>query len=170
MIAEHLSLGELERRQKDASSIEQFRRWQVILIRVKNPSMSVREVAGICGVAYKTVTQWSWLYNTQGPENYILTGRGGRHRCHLSEEKEQQLLQSIQKKAGQGIIVTVQSVKKAAEKMIGRELPKDYAYDLLHRWGWRKVMPHTYHPDGDENTREAFKKTSRVCWRPPDRN
>lgn len=170
IIAGHLSNDELQRLMKEAGSIEQFRRYQVIFLRQTNPSMPVSQVAKICSVAYRTVTQWTWLYNRNKVEDYLLAGRGGRRNSHLPEAAEVKLLESLCEKAEKGQVVTVQSVKKAAEKVIGHELPKDYAYDLLHRHRWRKIMPHTYHPKKDQEKQDAFKKTSRICWMPPESN
>jgi Transposase and inactivated derivatives len=170
MIKEHLSLEVLSRNMKEACSINQFRRWQVIFLRLKSPEMSVHDIAELCTVPYRTITHWTWLYNTKGPDAYILLGRGGRRRFHLPVEAEQEILQSVREKAERGIIVTAQTVKLLAEKKIGHELPKDYAYDLLHRNHWRKIMPHTYHPKGNEEAQVAFKKTTRISWLPPEKN
>lgn len=170
MIQPHLTVEEISLRMKEACSVAQFRRWQAIFLRLQTPSLSVCEIANICSVSRKTVVQWTWLYNTKGPENYILVGRGGRHRFILSETAEQELLQSLQEKAERGVIITAHAVKIAVEAKVGHEVPKDYAYDLLHRNRWRKIMPHTYHPNGDENARSAFKKTTRICWIPPEKN
>jgi len=168
MIEPHLSLEEVSLKLKESNSINQYRRWQVIFLRLKNPEMSVQDVADQCCIPYRTVTQWCWFYNTKGAESYILIGRGGRRRFHLTEEGEREVLQAILEKAQRGVIVTAQTVKLFAEKKIGRELPKDYAYDLLHRNNWRKIMPHTYHPQGNEEARETFKKSTRIFWLPPE--
>lgn len=165
-----LSADELQRRMKESDSIEQFKRYQVIFLRLTNPDMPVGQVAQTCGVAYRTVTQWTWYYNHSKIEDYLLAGRGGRRRSHLSEENEIKLLSCLCQKAEKGQIITVQAVRKAAEGAVGHELPKDYAYDLLHRHKWRKIMPHTHHPKKDAEKQEAFKKTSRTFWLPPEKN
>lgn len=169
-VVNHLSAEDLRKRMSEAFSIDQFRRYQVIYLRLSSPELSVSKVAELCSVAYRTVTQWTWLYNTYGVEEYTLAGRGGRRNAHLSEEDEIKLLESLRGKADNGQVVTVLKVKKAAEKVIGRELPKDYAYDLLHRHRWRKVMPHTHHPKKDAGAQEAFKKTTRHYWLPPEKD
>lgn len=170
VISGSLSAEELQCRMKSADSIEQFRRYQVIFLRLTNPEMSVSQVANVCGVAYRTVTQWTWYYNHRQIEDYLLSGRGGRRNSHLSEKAEEALLSGLRDKAEKGQVITVQSVKKAAEKVLGHELAKDYAYDLLHRHHWRKIMPHTYHPQKDQSAQNTFKKTSRICWIPPENN
>lgn len=170
MIRPYLTLDEISFRMKESCSIDQFRRWQTIYLRLKTPSISVREVASICSVSYKTVVQWTWLYNTNGPDHYALVGRGGRRHFILSEAAELELFQSLEEKAGRGVIVTAHAVKCAAEVKVGHEVPKDYAYDLLHRNRWRKIMPHTYHPNGNEESRSSFKKTTRIYWLPPEKH
>ena len=165
-----LSVAELESKLKDADTLEQYKRWQVILVRTKNPDMSVREVASLCQIAYKTVTQWTWIYNKGGAEQLILSGRGGRHHSLMSEGDEMNMLKTLQAKAEAGHVVTALSVKKASEEILGRPVNKDYAYNVLHRHKWRKIMPHTYHPQGDKEAREAFKKTTRIFWIPPSMN
>lgn len=168
-LADHLSIEDLRRRMSESVSIEQFRRYQVIFIRLTSPEMPVSRVAELCSVAYRTVTQWTWLYNRLGPDGYVLSGRGGRRHSHLSADAEKALLDGLAAKAGKGLVITVLSVKKASEKAVGYELPKDYAYDLLNRHGWRKVMPRTHHPKKDLERQETFKKTFRNSWKPPER-
>lgn len=170
IVAAHMNQEELLLRMKKADCIEQLKRYQVIYLRLTNPDMSVSQIASLCGVAYRTVTQWTWYYNRHGAEKYMLSGKGGRRNAHLSEEEEISLLNTLHGKAEKGYIVTVQAVKKAAEKLIGHELPKDYAYDLLHRNKWRKIMPHTYHPNRDAEKQESFKKTSKSFWLPPEKS
>ncbi|MCX5805780.1 MAG: winged helix-turn-helix domain-containing protein [Proteobacteria bacterium] len=36
---------------------------------------------------------------------------------------------------------------------------------MLHRHGWRKVIPHLQHPKADKEKQEEFKKTSGACGR-----
>lgn len=95
VISGHLSDGELQSRMKTADTIEQFRRYQVIFLRQTNPAMPVSVVAKICSVAYRTVTQWTWLYNRNKVEDYLLAGRGGRRNSHLPEAAEIKLLESL---------------------------------------------------------------------------
>lgn len=170
VVLDHLSSEELHKMMAGADSIEQLRRYQVIYLRLTEPTMPVSKVANLCAVAYRTVTQWTWYYNKHGVDEYILSGKGGRRNFHLSEDAEKALLATLSEKAQKGFIITALAVKKAAEKLIGHELPKDYAYDLMRRHRWRKVMPHTHHPKKDPQAQEAFKKTSRPCWIPPEIN
>ena len=51
MIRPYLTLDEISFRMKESCSIDQFRRWQAIYLRLKMPSISVREVASICSAS-----------------------------------------------------------------------------------------------------------------------
>lgn len=164
----HLTQEEIKARMAEAQRLDQFKRWQVIYMRLYHPGLSVQAVADNCGVEYRTVTQWTWLYNKFGPDEYCLAGRGGRHRELLALEDEERMLEELFAKAEKGQIVTARVVRKKAEAVLGHTVSKDYAYDLLHRHDWRKVQPRPHHPKHDKAKQAAFKKTSITCWMPPE--
>jgi len=167
-IQPHLDRMALKQNMDEARSLEQFRRWQVIYIRLTQPGLAVATVADLCGVQYKTVTQWTWMYNKEGPDKYCLAGRGGRRKGLMDLDEEHRLLEELTEKATKGQLVTAHAVRKKTERMLGRPISKDYAYDLLHRHQWRKVQPRPHHPKRDEERQRDFKKTSRICWLPPE--
>ena len=166
-IKKHLDDETLAQRVKESSCLEQQRRWQVIFLRQTQPGLPVKGVAQTCGVAYKTVTQWTWGYNKNGPDWLETKPRGGRRRGLMSAEQEAVFMERMGQNAKDASHVTAAKVKAAAERELGRPVPKDYAYDLMWRHGWRKVMPRTCHPKGDPQAREDFKKNSRKHWLPP---
>jgi len=168
-IEPHLKKSELKHRMNEAQSLDQFRRWQVIYMRLAQPGLSVGAVADACGVRYRTVTQWTWMYNKFGPREYCLAGRGGRRRGLLGLEQERRLLVELTVKAKKGQVVTARIVRERAERLVGHSVSKDYAYDLLHRHEWRKVQPRPHHPKRNKAKQQAFKKTSRTCWIPPEK-
>ena len=53
------------------------------------------------------------------------------------------------------------------EKKVEQPVSKDYLYDLLHRHGWRKVVPRPQHPQADRKKQAAFKKNFPSWWEPP---
>lgn len=165
----HLTKEEIKARMNEAQSLEQFKRWQVIFMRWSHPELSVQAVAEACGAQYRTVTQWTWMYNKYGPDQYCLAGRGGRRRELLALEEERRLLEELTDQAEKGQIVTASTVREKAQDVIGQEVSKDYAYDLLHRHGWRKVQPRPHHPKRDKASQATFKKTSTNCWMPPEK-
>lgn len=163
----HLSNETLAQRVREAVCLDQQRRWQVIYLRQTHPEMPVKNVAQACGVAYKTVTQWTWGYNKHGPLWLETKPRGGRRCGLMTPGQEAAFMDEMKARTHEASHVTAAKIKAAAEQRLGRALPKDYAYDLLWRHGWRKVMPHTHHPKADRQAQEAFKKNSRKFWMPP---
>ena len=120
-----------------------------------------------CGVSYKTVTQWTWGYNKNGPGWLEIKPRGGRRRAWMTFKEESAFMDNLRAETPAASLVTAANVKAAVEKHLGKDVPKDYAYDLLWRHGWRKVMPRTHHPKADAQAREDFKKNSRKHWQAP---
>ena len=169
MIEKHLSDETLAARVRESTCLDQQRRWQVVFLRQTQPGMPVKGVASACGVRYRTVTQWTWGYNRHGPGWLESKARGGRRRGLMSAQDEAAFMEGLARDAQGASHVNAAKVKAAAERRLGRKLPKDYAYDLLRRHGWRKVMPRTRHPKGDAQAREDFKKNSRKSWLPPQK-
>ncbi len=59
----------------------------------------------------------------------------------MSYEEEQKILDQCAKEAEEGKVLTVSDVRKKLEEYLGRETTPNYAYGVLKRHGWRKVMP-----------------------------
>lgn len=85
----------------------------------------------------------------------------------MSLEEEEQYLEGIRVEAEQGRLVGAFLLPEGIEKKLGRRVSKDYLYDLLHRHGWRKVVPRPRHPKADIERREEFKENFQSWWKPP---
>jgi len=166
-IREHVEPSQILRQMRDSETREQFQRWQAIYLVAKG--LRVEQAAEYIGVAKGTIYQWIFQYNHQGPESFSLQGRGGRRFGMMSVEEEAGLLDSIRAEAERGEIVGTFWLRELVEKKLGRKVSKDYLYDLLHRHGWRKVVPRPRHPNADLEKQEEFKKNSRSSWQPPAR-
>ena len=140
-IEPHLDKQQLQQKLGEAQSLDQFKRWQTIYLRFTQPELSIQAIAEACNVQYRTVTQWTWLYNKLGPDQYCLAGRGGRRHALLDPTEEKRLLEELQAKAEKGQMITAHNVREKAKTLLGRDVSKDYAYDVLHRHAWRKVQP-----------------------------
>ena len=75
----------------------------------------------------------------------------------------------MRNRAAKGEIVTAAKIRTAAENFLKHPVAKDFAYDLMHRQGWRKIMPRPEHPRQDKSKQEALKKTFRSYWAPPEK-
>lgn len=165
-IVGHLAPEDLKERMLASERREQFQRWQVIFM-LSTKRLRADEVAELVGVAKGTVYQWVHAYNRRGPQALALQGRGGRRNALLLPDQEREVLAGLAEQAQAGTVVIAQRVREQVQERLGRPVSKDYAYDLLHRHGWRKVAPRPEHPKGDKARQEAFKKNSPASWRPP---
>jgi len=168
VLASHLGEYEIRQRMKASKDRSQFQRWQVILLTVKGLPADI--VADYVGTTKGTVHQWVHHYNHDGPDEFLLHGRGGRRFGLLPLDEEEAFLENIRTTAGRGRILTAFAIQAALEEKVGRAVSEDYLYDLLHRHGWRKVMPQPHHPKADREQQEDFKKNFRSWWQPPRKN
>jgi transposase len=164
-IRDHLNQEQIRKEMQGPGTREQFQRWQAIYLMAKG--LLVEQVAEYVGVAKGTIHQWVFQYNHQGPGSFSLQGRGGRRFGIMSVEEEADLLEGLRAEAERGEIVGAFWLREMVEKKLGREVSKDYLYDLLHRHDWRKVVPRPRHPKADVEKQEEFKKNSRSWWQPP---
>jgi transposase len=166
-IASHLDEKGLKKQMKASTKREQFQRWQVIFLASKGIPSEV--IADYVGTTKGTVHQWVHRYNHHGPDGILLQGRGGRRFGLLTLDEERDLLEQVRSKAEQGQILTAYAVRAHIEEKTGKAVSKDYLYDVLHRHGWRKLMPQTRHPKADREKQEEFKKNSRSWWPAPQK-
>ena len=161
----HLDQEEIKRRMKASEDRKQFQRWQCIFLTGKGLQADV--VADCVGITPGTVHQWVHRYNHEGPDGFVLHGRGGRRFGFLTTDEEKAFLEQIVSTAKKGRIITAFAIKTQIEQKVGKDVSKDYLYDILHRNGWRKVMPRPQHPKADAEKQEEFKKNFRSWWQPP---
>ena len=119
------------------------------------------EVATLLGISTQAVWLWIGQYNRQGPAGLQRKGRGGRRWAFLTLDQEQDLLATLQEKAGQGKVITAKQIYRRVCRAVGKEVSLDYVYRLLHRHGWRKLGPRPRHVQSDPQVQAEFKKNSR---------
>ena len=168
VLENHLSRDELRKRMIESESREQFQRWQALFMASKG--LAAGKIAEYVGSTPGTVHQWIFHYNHGGPEGFLLQGRGGRRFGLLSIEEEEALLAELRARAEQGGIVAAFAIRSQVEGKAGKRVSKDYLYDLLHRHGWRKVMPRPKHPKAKKEEQAEFKKNFPASWRPPQQH
>jgi len=167
MLMNHLDEEGLKQQMKASADREQFQRWQAIFLTSKGLTSAV--VADYVGTTKGTVHQWVYQYNHHGPNGMLLQGRGGRRFGLLTLEEERDLLEQARSKAEQGRILTAYALTDHIEKKTGKVVSGDYLYDVLHRHGWRKVMPRPRHPKANKEKQEEFKKNCRSWWQAPQK-
>jgi transposase len=82
--------------------------------------------------------------------------RGGRYHSLMSEEEEAAFLSQFEEAGGNGSILTANDIKEKLERRLGRSVHLATVYRILHRRGWRKVVPGI--PRGTMRLRRPLKK------------
>jgi transposase len=79
----------------------------------------------------------------------------------LSKDEEAEFLKPFFEPAAKGMICVAGQIKKSLEDLLDHKVHHSTVYRMLHRNGWREVVPRPVHPQAKEEAQEAFKKTSR---------
>ena len=117
-----------------------------------------KEVAKAAGFHPAYVTQLVAKYRDHGLEAISGNHYGGNHR-NMSVEKEAAILTPFKEEAEKGKIVETKKIAEAYQSAVDHPVGKGQIYRVLHRHGWRKVMPRSKHPKkASEEEIESSKK------------
>ena len=105
---------------KTSADREQFQRWQTIFLTGKGLSSEV--VADYVGCTKGTVHQWVYRYNHEGPDGFLLQGRGGRHFGLLTLDEESYLLEQVRPEAEEGRLIAACAIRSHIEEKTGEEV------------------------------------------------
>jgi transposase len=156
----HLSVEEVKQRLKTDPRPWCRQRWLIIYNALSAPRKA-EEIARHCGVSKAMVHQVVSSYNRLGVEAVETPGKGGRRHQYLTLQQEQEFLAPFFARAQRGEIATSAEIQQAFEARVGHEVDDSTIYRLLHRHGWRKLMPRPRHPKASKEAQEQFKKTLR---------
>ena len=117
-----------------------------------------REVAEQTGFYPTTITRLVEKYRKNGLEAISGNHYGGNHR-NMSVEEEAAILAPFRARAEKGELVEIKEIKEAYQAAVDHPIGESQIYFVLHRHGWRKVMPRSRHPKkASDETIEASKK------------
>jgi transposase len=150
-----LSDEKLHDLQQRAQTKREFQRVQCLYF--GQHGCSSTDIVATVALSTATVKRVWADYRERGEEAIFEDRRGGRYHAHLTREEEEAFLAPFFEAAKKGGILVVQTVKEAYEKKVERRVGSSTIYDLLHRHGWRKIVPRPSHPQGDPVAREKFK-------------
>jgi transposase len=156
--AAHLSEFEVSIRLRQTTGREQ-RRWLVVWNALVDPRPA-SEIAMHADVSVSLVHSLISRYNRFGPKAIEGRERGIRRRCYLTKDEEADFLKPFLENASKGEICVAGPIKKALEEFLGHEVHHSTVYRMLHRNGWREIVPRPVHPEAKEEKQEAFKKIS----------
>jgi transposase len=135
----------------------QRERIQMVLLR--EGGMTQPAIAAAMGVSLSTVNRAHMAYDDGGIKALKPKANGGRKRENMTVAEEKALLARFAHAAGAGELLNIHDLKAAYEKAIGHPTSDSTVYNLLHRHGWRKLMPRPFHPKRNLAAQDAFKKT-----------
>ena len=116
------------------------------------------EVAQATGFHPAYVTTLVAKYRDKGLEAISGNHYGGNHR-NMSFEEEAEILAPYKAKAEKGELVEISEIQAAYHQAVGHSIGTSQIYYVLHRHGWRKVMPRSRHPKkASEEVIETSKK------------
>ena len=116
------------------------------------------EVAKATGFHAAYVTQLVAKYREGGLAAITSNHYGGNHR-NMSVEEEAAILEPFKTQAEKGEMVEIKKIAEAYQSAVDHSASKGQIYFVLHRHGWRKVMPRGRHPQkANEEEIAAYKK------------
>jgi transposase len=112
------------------------------------------------GVSAPYVNQLAAKYFSGGIEAIAGNHYGGNRR-NMSKEEEELILKPFYETAEKGELIEVAEINKAYQEKVDHKVGEKQIYRVLHRHGWRKIMPRSRHPKkATEEAIEASKKLS----------
>jgi len=117
-----------------------------------------KDIGEKCDLHPSYVSQLVSIYCNQGIGAIIENHYAGNRR-NMSKAEETAFLAGYKEQAEQGQIVETAAIKKAYEEKVGHSIGGGQIYCVLHRHGWRKIMPRSKHPNkASDEVIEASKK------------
>lgn len=119
---------------------------------------TAKEVSEKTGFYPTTITRLVEKYRKGGLEAISGNHYGGNHR-NMSVEEEAAILAPFREKAEKGQVIEIKEIKAAYQAAVDHTISDSQIYFVLHRHGWRKVMPRSRHPQkASDEAIEASKK------------
>ncbi len=148
----------LRKEMKKAATILAYRKMEAVALRGEGKKND--EIGEITGFHPDMTGRYAKEYLEGGIKALISDGRkGGNHR-NASEAEEEEFISEFEEAANKGKVVTVEEIAAAYDKRFGKDhKSKSTVYYLLHKLGFRKVMPRSKHPNSaSPEAIEASKK------------
>jgi transposase len=151
------TIAKLEKRLKEAKSAEDLRRVQTVYYRARF-DYPPAQIAEMTGYAVGTVHNIHSDYLEHGDKIFDSSRPGGRRAALMSVSEEAAFLAPFIAEGDAGGILEVSRIHEALCARMGRRVAIGTAYNILHRHGWRKIMPRARHPKADKEAQADFKK------------
>lgn len=117
-----------------------------------------KEISEKTGFHMQYITVLVSRYKTKGIASIVENHYRGNRR-NLSYAEEEQILEPFRKAAKEGKLIAISEIEKTYREAVGHSIGTAQIYYVLHRHGWRKIMPRSKHPKkASEEVIEASKK------------
>ena len=133
----------IEKKRKENKDKRAEARLKALELRAKGAK--AKEVSEATGFHAAYVTQLVGKYRKKGLEAIAGNHYGGNHR-NMSEVEEAEILAPFKERAEKGELVEISEIAKAYQSAVDHPVSRSQIYFVLHRHGWRKVMPRSKHP------------------------
>lgn len=154
-------IGEIEQARKENKNKRVEARLKALELRAKGAK--AKEVSEKTGFHAGSVTRLVAKYRDHGIEAIIGSHYCGNHR-NMSVEEEVAILAPFKEQAEKGGLIEISKIAIAYQSKVAHPVSKGQIYCVLHRHGWRKVMPRSKHPkkvsDEDIAASKKLKKKS----------
>ena len=151
-------IKEIQRARKGNKDKRVEARLKTLELRAKG--QKAEEVAKATDFHPAYVTQLVAKYRDHGLEAITGNHYGGNHR-NMSVQEEAEILAPFKAQSEKGELVEVKEIAKAYQGAVDHPVSKGQIYCVLHRHGWRKIMPRSKHPRkaGEEDIESSKKST-----------
>ena len=132
------------------------RRLYVLVMRAEGKSLE--EISEKTGYHISTASKLIARYMRDGISAIAENHYKGNRR-NMSSEEEAAILAPFIERAERGEMVDIKEIVAAYQKAVPHKISDMQIYSVLHRHGWRKIMPRSRHPKkASEEAIEASKK------------
>lgn len=114
------------------------------VLEMRSDEKKNKEISEKTGFHIQYITVLVSRYKSKGLESIVGNHYHGNRR-NLSYEEEEHLLEPFRKAAETGKIVSVKEIEAAYREAVGHSIGTSQIYYVLHRHGWRKIMPRSRH-------------------------
>lgn len=136
-------IKKIEQARRDNKDKRAEARLKALELRAKGAD--AKEVSKATGFHASSVTRLVAKYRDHGLEAISGNHYGGNHR-NMSIAEEAAILAPFQERAERGELVEVSEIARAYQAAVDHPVSKGQIYFVLHRHGWRKIMPRSRHP------------------------
>lgn len=130
-------------------------------VQLRGEGMKNSEIAEKLDTTRQTVSLWVSTYVNGGVEA-LYAKPGCANHCNMTYEEEEEFLALFKEREEKGQLVETSEIKAAYIERIGHNIGRGQIYRVLHRHGWRKVIPRSRHPKkADEEVIKTSKKLTK---------